>query len=421
MDSSTHLLEFRTYQTQRGLEAYADVPTLDVQLGGLPGWLDANAAYIEVVAPTGEALVLKSRKGPPLGRIPQSREPADRAGCQYLRRIIQEEDGKRLAVKGEADAMEKLRSVMLVALPLLPGLHDALGRVLDACECRADALCRSCALISAMLSANPRVTLSSFPAPTSFTPRTEAELEVVEFRARTAGDEDVLALVAEVRAARTVPSPAEVERARAAVASALEAANIGWADEHLAHLAGVASMAVALAQQVEELQSLEARRATAEPHRPHLHGMGEWDMPPEVDDMSAEEAECVDPPTPLSEPGSDGPDAPAPMVECPPCSKAGGADRAVFHEAPPCSSPEARTASRLQPLVLATEVVATETPGEFVVTVTGPVRAPDTRGLDAAPPSRLIPLPLPSTPPLAPTPVSCDWCGCTDCGGQCQG
>lgn len=380
MDSSTYLLEFRTYQTERGLEAYADVPTLDVQLGGLPGWLDANAAYIEVVAPTGEALVLKSRKGPPLGRIPQSREPADRAGCQYLSRIIQEEDGKRLAVKGEADAMEKLRSVMLVALPLLPGLHDALGRVLDACECRADALCRPCTLISAMLSTNPRVTLSSFPAPTPFTPRTEAELEVVESRARSAGDEDVLALVAEVRAARTVPTPAEVEWARTEVASALRAANIGWADRPLVQLAGVASMAMALAQQLESLHSLASLAAKVDEGVSHATldtlSMSYTHRDSEVIRANMSPGMPV-PGAGVSETGGEGVrSAPLRDLSTGPGRKGGQ----------PC-----------------------------------PVQAPETRDLDAAPPSCLIPLPLPSVPPLAPVADEPCPCGTTECGGTCQG
>lgn len=34
---------------------------------------------------------------------------------------------------------------------------------------------------------------------------------------------------------------------------------------------------------------------------------------------------------------------PAPMIECPACSKAGGADRAVYHEAPICGEPEPPT------------------------------------------------------------------------------
>lgn len=69
-------MEFRTYQRARGLEAYASVPKLEgITLAVVPSPLDGNAAYIEVVSPSGEALVLKNRKGKP-GRISRSREPA---------------------------------------------------------------------------------------------------------------------------------------------------------------------------------------------------------------------------------------------------------------------------------------------------------------------------------------------------------
>lgn len=58
---------------------------------------------------------------------------------------------KARPVQGATDVVGALRAAITAALPAVPGLREALTRVLEVCECRADAMCPTCALLSRLL------------------------------------------------------------------------------------------------------------------------------------------------------------------------------------------------------------------------------------------------------------------------------